>query len=175
MTLTKLILNPNHPQIHQNPPWGTFFGNIQHCWKLVLSPLQMGQNYYLARSTGHKCWIWKINGNAWYISEIRACFQNVHWRILEDSGRFLARIPSGNRVLIIHTWCSQQGNGYCSVGHDGVSVLFLHWQSSPVVLSHRSQWPLHWHLQEKPMAHGFLQLSATLYYHYNWSLIYKHS
>ena len=27
----------------------------QHYWKLVLSPLQMGQNYYLARSTGHKC------------------------------------------------------------------------------------------------------------------------
>ena len=72
---------------------GTFLGKIQHCWKLVLSPLQMGQNYYLARSTGHKCWIWKINENAWCILKIRAFFPKVHWWISEDSGRFLARIP----------------------------------------------------------------------------------
>ena len=30
--------------ILQNPPRVTFFGKIQHCWKLVLSPLQMGQH-----------------------------------------------------------------------------------------------------------------------------------
>ena len=57
-----------------------------------------GQNYYLARSTGQKCWIWKINENAWCILKIRACFQKCtggFWRILEDSGRFLARIPWG--------------------------------------------------------------------------------
>ena len=71
-----------------------FFGNIQHRWKLVLSPLQMGQNYYLARSSGHKCWIWKINKNAWCI--LKDMFPKVHWWILEDSwGRFLARISRG--------------------------------------------------------------------------------
>ena len=47
-------INPNQP----NPPRGALFGKKnQHCWKLVhvISPVQMGQNYYLARSTGHKC------------------------------------------------------------------------------------------------------------------------
>ena len=33
---------------------GHFLGKIQHCWKLVLSPLQMGQNYYLERSECEK-------------------------------------------------------------------------------------------------------------------------
>ena len=67
---------------------GHFFGKIQHCWKLVLSPLQMGQNYYLARSTGLKCWIWKINENAWCILKIRTWFQTCtggFWRIQEGS------------------------------------------------------------------------------------------
>ena len=89
--LTTLFFNHTHPKSSK----GHFFGKIQHCWKLVLSPLQMGQNYYLARSTGHKCWIWKINENAWCIFEDKGMFPKVHWRILEDSGSFLARIPRG--------------------------------------------------------------------------------
>ena len=48
------VFNPNHP-ISSKILQGALFWKIQHCWKLVLSPLQMGQNYYLARSTGHKC------------------------------------------------------------------------------------------------------------------------
>ena len=51
------IYIPNHPKsskIFQDQ--GTpFWKKKQHCWKLVLSPLQMGQNYYLARSKGQKC------------------------------------------------------------------------------------------------------------------------
>ena len=38
------LFNPNHPR-----------SSKILCWKLVLSHLQMGQNYYLARSTGRKC------------------------------------------------------------------------------------------------------------------------
>ena len=77
-----------------NPPKSSkwhFFRKNQHYWKLVLSPLQMGQNYYLARSTGHKCLIWKINENAWYILKIhvRACIQKM------DFGGF-RNIPSQN-------------------------------------------------------------------------------
>ena len=54
-------------QTAPNPPnssKGHFFEKNQHCWKLVLSLLQMEQNYYLARSTGQKCW--KINKNAFW-------------------------------------------------------------------------------------------------------------
>ena len=40
------LTTPNPPK----PSKGHFCGIIQHCWKLVLSPLQMGQNYYLTRS-----------------------------------------------------------------------------------------------------------------------------
>ena len=45
-------INPNHPAKSSK---GHFLGKIQCCWKLVLPPLEMGQNYYLARSTGRKC------------------------------------------------------------------------------------------------------------------------
>ena len=31
--------------------------------------------------------------------EDKGMFPKVHWRILEDSGRFLARIPRGVRVI----------------------------------------------------------------------------
>ena len=76
--------DPNHPKSSK----GHFLGKIQHCWKLVLSPLQMEQNYYPARSTGRKCWIWKINGNAWCILKIRSCFQKStdgFWRIRDQN------------------------------------------------------------------------------------------
>ena len=51
----------------------------------------MGQDYYLARSTG-----------ALNVKDQRKCtvrfedegvFPKVHWRIFEDSGRYLTRIP----------------------------------------------------------------------------------
>ena len=74
---------------------GHFFGKIQHCWKLVDSPPQMGQNYYLARSTGHKVLNTKDQRKCMVHFEDKGMFPKVHWRILEDSGRFLARIPSG--------------------------------------------------------------------------------
>ena len=71
-----------------NPPRGTFWGKISTVGNWYFQPLQMGQNYYLARSTGRKCWIWKVNGNAWCILKIRACFQKCtggFWRIHEGS------------------------------------------------------------------------------------------
>ena len=81
-------VNPYHPQILQNPPRGIFLGENQHWWKLVLLPLQMGQNYYLARSTGRMKDQWKCMVHF----KDKGMFPKVHWRILEDSGRFLARI-----------------------------------------------------------------------------------
>ena len=78
------------------PAKGHFWGKFQHCWKLVLSPLQMGQNYYLARIKVHaisdeyedrrKCMVH---------FEDKGTFPKVHWWILEDSGMSLARIPRG--------------------------------------------------------------------------------
>ena len=79
MIVYKSLTAPNPPKSSK----GHFFGKIQRCWKLVLSPRQMGQNYYLARSTGHKCWIWKDQQKCMVHFEDKGMFPKVHWRILE--------------------------------------------------------------------------------------------
>ena len=99
--------NPKHPKSSKILQRALF-------WKIL--PLQMGQHYYLVRRTG-KCWIWKINENAQCGFEDEGMFPKVHRRILEDSGRFLARIPRG-----LGLWRIQEGSlpEYLGGGRGGV-------------------------------------------------------
>ena len=54
-------------------------------WEVVLSSVQMRQNYYLARSTGHM-WIMKDQLKCMVHFEDKGMFPKVHWWIQEDSG-----------------------------------------------------------------------------------------
>ena len=57
-----------------------FLEKNQHCWKLVLSPLQIGQNYDLAKKYSAK-----YQPKCMVHFEDKGIFPKVHWRILEGS------------------------------------------------------------------------------------------
>ena len=92
------LTTPNPPKSSKIIQRGTLLEKISTVGNWYFHLFKWVENYYLARSTGHKCWIRKMNENARCILKIKGMFANVHWRILEDSGRFLARIPRWVRV-----------------------------------------------------------------------------
>ena len=49
--------------------------------------------------------------------EDKGMFPKVHWRILEDSGRFLARIPRGLIMHILNFSYSAVDAGPCTVNN----------------------------------------------------------
>ena len=100
-TLAKWFISTVQPFSHQicsqeetltlttpNPPRGTLLEKFSTVGNWYFHLFKWGKITNPARSTGRKCWIWKINENF----EDKGMFPKVHWRILEDSGRFLARI-----------------------------------------------------------------------------------
>ena len=85
----RLVINPNHPKSSQILQGALFWKNALLTvgnWYFHL--FKWGKINTWQEVQGHKCWIWKINKNAWCILKIRACFQNCtggFWRIQEGS------------------------------------------------------------------------------------------
>ena len=71
-------LNPNHRTSSKILQQDTFGNKIQNCWKLVFSPLQMRQNYYLGRSTGHNVLNMKDQQKCKVHFEDKGMFPKVH-------------------------------------------------------------------------------------------------
>ena len=90
-------INPNHPKsikILQGAVFLEKFSTVGNCTFTSSNGAKL--------IPGKKCWIWKINENAWCILKIRVCYQKCTGWILEDSGRFLARIPQGLGLRLRH-------------------------------------------------------------------------
>ena len=83
-TIISALTSPKSSKILHVVPFWENSALLETGTCTVLSPLQPGQNYYLARSTGHMCWRWK--------------FPKVHWMILEHSGRYLRGVRVNRSV-----------------------------------------------------------------------------
>ena len=98
-------------QILQNPLRGTFlekFSTVGN-WYFHLFKWR-----YLARSTGLKCWIWKINENAWCIFQKCAggfWRRKVPSRIPRGLGlRINTKIWIPHNIKVKHNWISSYAN-----------------------------------------------------------------